>query len=385
MFFSCGMTRYDPATAARFLLKLVDAHVQSEDLNSHRVLFRYTGAVLAAFALSQHDYPGRTRTPPFSITQRIERALQLIDRVDSTNSLVNPRAQSALLHFGLLHLLDYSKPYRLDDQDYLTLTKAFNQILLYPDHHAHILSLPPNRSRARDRGLGGPFFGAWRPLSRVWPAPGQVGALGGEAMAMAYLHALKTSTADFTGNCVPADETYAFVIETACRATSDDTIATCLRLMSRFPFPALSNDFMEIIVRQNLLRLLLQNWNSGNHIVERFARSQVWLMLALSVRFHDSPPTELQKSFLMPILEFDEVLDQSTDYGSIERFVGDRFEISMNRGQEVEEPRNMRNGEYFYRIYECILRERNCPPTDPRSTIVADKLFWTPKELRELP
>ncbi|KAG8681957.1 hypothetical protein FRC09_017122, partial [Ceratobasidium sp. 395] len=344
MFFSCGMARYNPATAVRSLIGLVEAHVQSEDLNAHRILFRHTGVTLAAFALSQHDYPGGVGPLPYSTVHRVERALKLLDRFDSPNAFLDPHAQSALVHFGLLHLLDYSEPYGLTDQDYLILAKAFNQILLYPENHLHILSLPPNRSRIRDRGLGGPLFGSWRPLARAWPAPGQEGSLGGEAMAVAYLHALKTSTAEFIGNCAPSDETYIFVLETACRAESKDTMATCLRLMSRFPFPVLTDNFMEVAIRQNLLRLLLKGWRSEDHIVEKFMRSQIWVFLALSARFHDTPRTELQERFIAPIFELDGVSNTTNDLASIERYIGEQFEISLAHGRETEGPNNMRNG-----------------------------------------
>ncbi|CUA68268.1 putative ribonuclease C609,01 [Schizosaccharomyces pombe 972h-] [Rhizoctonia solani] len=258
MLISCSLTHCESPSAARFILRLMEA-----DLSP-----KYLGVFLTLFALSRNDYLGWIVPAPLDAVARATRAIDAVAYYTPILDQLDDETADTLIDFGLLELLSGSSAYNLLDRDFEQIRAMF--LWVARDQGAHIHTLPEKfdiRRHAMDM------------LALELSTPhGQQGIFKSEASVVAYLTALRQSYSIAIGN--PPERVYGFVLECFFRAPSV-FLEDCWGLMGDFAIPMLSDDLACVVDDREILRLLVGALDSQVPDQRVLALSQLALLIKL--------------------------------------------------------------------------------------------------------
>ncbi|CAE6404181.1 unnamed protein product [Rhizoctonia solani] len=258
MLISCSLIHCESPSAARFILRLMEA-----DLSP-----KYLGLFLTLFALSRNDYLGWIVPAPLDSVARATRAIDAVTFYIPILDQIDDETADTLIDFGLLELLAGSSSYNLLDRDFEQIRAMF--LWIARDQGAQIHTLPEKfdiRHHAMD------IISA-----ELKTVDGQQAVFRSGASVSAYLTALRQSYNIDIGN--PPERIYAFVVECFFRAPSV-FLEDCWGLMGDFPLPVLSEDLAHVIDDREILRLLLGALDSQTVDQKIFAVSQLAVLIKL--------------------------------------------------------------------------------------------------------
>ncbi|CAE6437365.1 unnamed protein product [Rhizoctonia solani] len=124
------------AIGAQYVMRLLRT-ASRVDTGQNQLHLGYLALPLIVYAISRNDYPGWTKRPPLSPISRSERAIEVIAYYVSHPSKLSG-VSSTMINLALLELLSDPEGYKLEDDDVVTISDAFDPAA----EEAHIHTFP---------------------------------------------------------------------------------------------------------------------------------------------------------------------------------------------------------------------------------------------------
>ena len=136
-----------------------------------------------------------------------------------------------------------------------------------------------------------------------------------------------------------------------------------MTIMSRIPFPTLSNDLAADLTERDIVQRLLRTLESTDIPKATFAAGQLWLITTLLLRPARGIGSARQR-LVVPLLKVAEKYDVTKQLEFICNALAVHFKQTWRENDEVSGPYKP-GGVYFSRLLECIMHARDVAFSDP--------------------
>ncbi|CAE6480581.1 unnamed protein product [Rhizoctonia solani] len=342
------------AIGAQYVMRLLRTASRA-DTGQNQLRLGYLALPLIVYAISRNDYRGWTKPPPLSPISRSERAIEVIAYYVSHPSKLTD-VSSTMINLALLELLSDPEGYKLEDDDVVTISDAFDPAA----EEAHIRTFPT-------KSPPDTFSRTLKSMATI-VSKDPNGLFSRNDNIIACLTVLNRTRMDKSTSDAPVGQVYAFVVECVLNLPSLDPEGfgrnVALDLMQRFhSYSGWTEDHIldsaQSLGRRGVIARLQQvavlEGNDTDLVIKSFAIGQAWFLIDLAI---ESGTASRQDWRSLSLFVGDENLWDSPDLviPTLEKQRG-ALAKQYRAMWEKEQPHH----EYLGTIYQSILQAGKSP------------------------